>query len=131
MRTKIFQKNLTVKAEHLDALSHVNNVVFLQWVQDVAEEHWLSKSDDDFNTKYYWVVLNHYIEYKGQAYLNDVVEVSTFVERNEGLRSTRVVQFSRDGKLLVEAKTDWCLVNRASNRPVRIPKEVDDMFFED
>jgi acyl-CoA thioester hydrolase len=129
MVSEKFSKIIRVKKVHLDALKHVNNVVFLQWVQDMAAEHWQSKSNKDFDAAYYWVVLDHYIEYKGQAFLDDELTVQTFVERNEGLRSTRVVEFLREGKLLVKAKTNWCLINRLSHRPVRIPEEIDRMFF--
>jgi acyl-CoA thioester hydrolase len=65
-------KRLIVLEEHLDHLQHVNNVVSLQWVQDLAGKHWMSKSNDAFNQTYFWVVLNHYIEYKGQAFADDM-----------------------------------------------------------
>ncbi len=129
MKSEIYQKSIRVCTEHLDDLQHVNNVVFLQWVQDIAGEHWLSKSDDIFNEAFYWVVVDHFIEYKGQAFLDNILVVQTFVEKNEGVRSTRIVEFYKDEKLIVRAKTNWCLIDRARNRPTRVPKEVDEMFF--
>ncbi|MBT8230755.1 MAG: acyl-CoA thioesterase [Bacteroidia bacterium] len=129
MKSEVYEKTIQVKAEHLDALQHVNNVVFLQWVQDIAGEHWLSKSNDAFNQKFYWVVLDHHIEYKGQAFLSDSIIVKTYVERNEGVRSLRVVEFFNNDKCIVKAKTNWCLIDKARQRPTRVPKEVDEMFF--
>ena len=93
-----YEKTILVADRHLDELQHVNNVVFLKWVQDVAEEHWKNRSNQEFDAAYYWVVLDHYIEYKGQAFLDDELAVQTFVERNEGLRSTRVVEFFKNDK---------------------------------
>ena len=129
MKSQVYQKSILVLEEHLDYLKHVNNVVFLQWVQDLAGEHWMSKSNITFNQAYFWVVLNHYIEYKGQAFLDDVLIAKTYVEKNEGVRSLRVVEFFKDEKLIVRAKTHWCLIDRKTNRPSRVPQEVDDMFF--
>lgn len=125
-----YEKEITVQEAHLDALKHVNNVVFLQWIQDIAGEHWDSKSNAQFDAQYYWVVLDHFIEYKRQAVLHDSLLVRTFVEKNEGVRSWRIVEFYKNEKLVVRSKTTWCLISREKNRPVRIPKEVDAMFFQ-
>lgn len=130
MTSEIYEKQITVEAQHLDELQHVNNVVYLQWIQDIAGEHWLSKSTEAFNAAYFWVVLDHFIEYKGQAFLDDILKIKTFVEKNEGVRSVRVVEFYKNEKCIVRAKTNWCLIDRARNRPTRVPKEVDDLFFD-
>ena len=130
MKSEVYEKLIIVTAEHLDDLQHVNNVVFLQWVQDLAGAHWLSKSNDTFNKAFYWVVLDHFIEYKGQAFFDDELIAKTFVQKNEGVRSLRVVEFYKNEVLIVSAKTNWCLIDRAKNRPARVPKEVDDMFFK-
>jgi acyl-CoA thioester hydrolase len=131
MTREIYQKKITVSREHLDELQHVNNVIYLQWVQDIAAEHWRSKVHDGFDTSHYWVVLDHFIEYKGQAFLNDIITIETFVEKNLGLRSTRVVEFYKGEKSIVRAHTNWCLINRISGRPIRIPPEIDQLFFTD
>ncbi len=130
MISQRYRKSIIVSKEALDQLNHVNNVVFLKWVQDIAGEHWLSRSNEDFNRKYYWVVLNHFIEYKGQAFLDDEIRIETFVEKNEGIRSIRHVEFYKLSKLIVVAKTVWCLIDKERNKPCRIPKTVDAMFFQ-
>lgn len=129
MTSVIYQKEIKVEAKHLDDLQHVNNVVYLQWVQDIAGEHWKSKSDPAFDKAYYWVVVDHYVSYKGQAIIDDCLTVKTYVERNNGVKSARIVEFYKGDKLIVQAKTHWCLVNVMTKRPVRIPKEVDKLFF--
>lgn len=106
-------------------------MVYLKWVGEMADEHWSLKSNDAFNAKYFWVVLEHNIKYKAQAFLGDQIKVSTYVERNEGVKSIRVVEFYKEDKLIVTSTTHWCLIDRERNRPTRVPKEVDDMFFED
>ena len=124
----VFEKEITVQTEHLDQLQHVNNVTYLQWVQDMAEAHWLSKTSDAINRAVYWVVLSHYIEYKKPAVLGDQIIARTFVEKSEGFRSERHVEFYREDKLLVKATTDWCLVDRETHRPKRISEEIRDLF---
>lgn len=131
MTSEIFEQKLTVQSEHIDTQEHVNNVVYLQWAQDIAEAHWMKKSNDEFNELYFWVVLNHFIEYKRQALLGDVLSVKTHVLKNEGVRSVRIVEFFRKDKLVSKVKTEWVLMSRAKNRPVRVPSEVNLMFFDE
>lgn len=131
MKSESYQKQIEVLAEHIDRLNHVNNVVYLQWVQEMAGEHWKSKSNATFDAAYFWIVIDHFIEYKGQAFIGDLLTAKTYVEKNEGVRSLRVVEFYKDDKLIVCAKTNWCLIDKARNRPTRIPPVVNEMFFND
>ncbi len=130
MKSEVYEKTIIVNNSHLDDVGHVNNVVYLEFVQDIAREHWQIKSNPEFDTKYFWVVLEHNLKYKRQAFLNDELLVRTFVERNEGAKSFRHVEFLIQDKLTVSAVSTWCLINRANNRPTRVPDEVDDMFFK-
>ena len=63
----IYTKAITVQKEHLDELNHVNNAVYVQWVQEIASVHWLSKQPEVPAQQAYWVVLEHSIKYKRQA----------------------------------------------------------------
>lgn len=131
MTSEIFEQQLTVQPEHIDTQNHVNNVVYLQWAQDIAEAHWLKKSNDEFNALYFCVVLSHFVQYKGAAFLGDLLSIRTHVHKNEGVRSVRIVEVFRDDKLLAKVKTEWALISREKNRPVRVPEEVNLMFFEE
>lgn len=119
---KTHQYTLTVSEDDIDALHHVNNVRYVQWVQDAAEAHWKSLATDTMKRQYLWVVLSHHIEYKGQAFLNDKVLVKTYVSRSKGVTSTRVVEMyhEKNGHLLVKAETNWCLLDAKSKRPTRM-----------
>jgi len=120
-----FQQTLRVGAQHLDDLGHVNNVVYLQWVQDVAKAHWAVLSNDDLNRRYAWVVLRHEIDYHRSARLDDVLIVNTWVGDTGGYRSVRHVEFlSVEGAKLVTAKTVWCLIDAVSFRPSRINQDI-------
>ena len=125
-----FEQFITVSREDLDELHHVNNVRYVQWVQDIAKAHWLQNATTDILNTYFWVVVSHHIEYKGSALLNDIIQLKTYVTKSEGVTSTRVVDMynKETGKLLVKAETVWCLMNYESKRPVRIPKLIAELF---
>jgi acyl-CoA thioester hydrolase len=105
--------------------------MYLQWCLDAAEIHWTSKTNDSLRNKYVWVVLDHAISYKAPAYQGDEIEVHTWVAHNIGVRSERQYRIVRktDKKLLVEAKTTWCLLDAKSNRPIPITEEISNLFI--
>lgn len=125
---EIFEHQIQVESHHLDDLNHVNNVVYLQWVQDVAAAHWHHKATSEMKEQYIWVVLNHYLEYKRPALLGETLTVRTYVENYEGPKSERHVQIFRDEVLLVQSKTTWCLLDKDTMRPKRVPQEFADLF---
>ena len=127
---KAFEQTITVQQHDIDGLNHVNNVVYLQWVQDVATAHWQSLASAEIQKKYSWVVLKHEIEYFSPALMNDVLIVKTWVEKSEGVRSERHVEFynQKTNKLLVRAKTNWCLLDANTMRPRRIEEDILQLF---
>ncbi len=127
---QVFEKKITVQQDDLDELDHVNNVRYLQWVQDIAKAHWQQNVNKEILDKFFWVVISHYIEYKGAALLNDEILLKTYVTRSEGVTSTRIVEMYRasDDKLLVKASTNWCLMDMQSKRPTRITPEIVKLF---
>lgn len=128
----LFEMDLRVKAEHLDEMNHVNNVQYLQWVQDIAKAHWEHRSKSEWQEQYAWVALNHFIEYKKPAFLDDELILQTYVEEFNGVKSIRVVKFlNRQTKqLLAQARTEWCLLSRQSMRPTRVTELLAEKFFE-
>jgi acyl-CoA thioester hydrolase len=129
---RVFELTLTVSARDIDNLNHVNNVVYLQWVQDVASAHWATIATDELKKKYSWVVLRHEIDYRNPAYLNDQLLVKTWVSSCEGVRSIRHVKFYQvsSGALVVETKTTWCLLDAQTMRPKRIESDIVSIFLK-
>ena len=113
----------TVVKEDLDAVKHVNNVRYVQWIQEISEAHWKVLAKPEWLEKYLWVVRHHSIEYKGAAYLGDKVILSTNISANRGAISTRQVEMrlGSSAKPIVKATTSWCLLEALSLKPVRIP----------
>ena len=113
-----FEQTLTVTSDHLDELQHVNNVQYLQWVQDVAGAHWQHLIRDNPTEFGLWVVRSHHIEYKRQAKLGDTLRVVTHVTTAEGFQSERRVRFFLgDTKTLVAqaAPSGAILIPRPKN----------------
>lgn len=119
-----FTFNVTVTENEIDALNHVNNLVYIQWVLNAAEKHWELLSSNSINEKYVWVVLRHEIDYLSAAMLHDEVAISTYIGESNGAKSERFVEIRKGDKLLVKAKTIWCLLDRKSMRALRIPSEI-------
>jgi acyl-CoA thioester hydrolase len=130
MTSKIYQADIIVRHADLDELNHVNNVVYLQWVQDVAAAHWKSLASKEILTKYFWVALRHEIDYHSPAFLHDELIAKTWVVDYQGAKSTRIVQLIRkqDDWLLTETKTTWCLMSHQNRKPSRIGDEIRNVF---
>jgi len=118
--------SLRALPEHIDELGHVNNAVWVQWIQTVAVAHWHSVAEPAHDAAYYWVVVRHEIDYLRAAVAGDTVVARTWVgEAPRGARFDRHMEFTGlDGKICVRAKTQWAIIDKALGRPIRVPPEV-------
>ncbi len=130
MKPEIFKNRFIVPASAIDGLNHVNNVTYLQWCLDAAEAHWISKTSEARREKNVWVVLNHFISYKNPSFLGEELETQTWIDNYDGVKSERHYKIIRptDGKIIVEAKTLWCFLDGTTFKPLKIPKEIGDLF---
>ena len=126
MNRPVFELEFTASAEHIDELGHVNNAVWVQWIQTIAVAHWHSVCDPAHHDAYFWVVVRHEIDYLRAAVAGDIVTARTWVgEAPQGARFDRFMEFTGpDGKICVRAKTQWAIIDKALGRPVRVPTEV-------
>lgn len=119
-----FSYTLIVSESDIDTLNHVNNITYLQWVQNAAQKHWAILSNADIDENYVWVVIRHEIDYFLPAILNDVITVSTYIGDSYGVKSERFVEIKKGDKILAKAKTIWCLLDKKSMKPVKFPPEI-------
>jgi acyl-CoA thioester hydrolase len=122
----VFELTLTALPEHIDELGHVNNAVWVQWIQQVAVAHWDSVADAAHKEAYFWVVVRHEIDYLRAAFPGDRIIARTWVgDAPRGARFDRLMEFTgADGKVCVRAKTQWAIIDKALGRPIRVPREV-------
>jgi acyl-CoA thioester hydrolase len=125
---QIFSQTIVVTKDHLDFNNHVNNLVYLQWALDISRDHWLSEISDEINEQYFWMVRSHHVEYKKQAFLGDEITVKTYVEGYRGPFSDRVVKICKEDDLLAEVKSNWCLIERETQKLKRVPEEIQALF---
>lgn len=123
-----FSEDIIVGKNAIDANSHVNNVMYVQWMQDIALSH--SKKIGDTTKKqkqegYMWVAKSHTIEYIAQAYENECLHVKTWVERYKRSACLRKYEFfNAKQTLLVHAETIYVCMNATTLRPMKIPENI-------
>jgi acyl-CoA thioester hydrolase len=122
----VFELTFTAAPEHIDELGHVNNAVWVQWMERVAVAHWDALADPAHKDAYYWVVVRHEVDYLRPAHERDRIVARTWVgEAPKGARFDRFVEFTgADGKPCVRARTEWAIIDKALGRPIRVPPEV-------
>jgi acyl-CoA thioester hydrolase len=130
MSSARFEMIISVLPGDIDEQNHVNNTVYLRWVQDVATAHWRAVASAKAQETIGWVVLRHEIDYKGPATLGDEVLLRTWVGKATRLTFERFTEIrrNRDGRLLSEARTLWCPIDAQTGRPVRVSAEVRSRF---
>jgi acyl-CoA thioester hydrolase len=133
MTRPVFEHRIVAPSDAIDELGHVNNAVWVQWIQEVALAHWYSVADPRHQDDYIWVVVRHEIDYLRAAFEGEVLTGRTWVgEAPKGARFDRHMEFiGADGKVRVRAVTQWAIIDKASGRPLRVPPEVIAPFMAD
>jgi len=121
-----FQKTFTAAPGHIDVMGHVNNAVWVQWIQDMATAHWDAVARPEDRAAVVWLVVRHEIDYRGNIAEGESAIATTWIEGEpKGAKSLRRVDFRDAGdKLVVSAATTWAMLDRASGRPLRVRPEL-------
>jgi len=129
--TSPFLLNFTAGPEHIDIMDHVNNAVWVQWIQDIATAHWESIAEPQQLEAYAWMVTRHEIDYRGNIKLGENVTGRTWIsEPPRGARFNRNVAFANAaGQTIVQAVTAWALLDRPTLRLLRVRSDIVDKFY--
>lgn len=121
-----FEYEITVLPEHLDQQQHVNNVVYVQFMQEVADKHWDSVTANESETGVAWVVRRHEIDYLNQAVLHDRLLIRTWTGEHSTATWNRHCEIIRisDQKKIIISKSIWVLIDRVTGRPKRIDEKM-------
>lgn len=116
----------TAHADDIDELGHVNNAVWVRWMERIAVAHWERDAAPALRDRYIWVVTRHEIDYRGNVALGETVSAETYIPAGPaGARFDRCTTFrNAQGRVLVEARTTWALIDRASGRLARVTAEI-------
>jgi acyl-CoA thioester hydrolase len=121
---------IAVEPADIDALGHVNNVVYLRWVQDIAVAHWKAAASPADQAKLLWIVVRHEIDYKQPARLGDGILARTWVGAATRIRFERHTELLRagDGVLLAKARTVWCPIDAVTGKLANVSAQVRAVF---
>lgn len=123
-----FEHSFIVKPDEIDEQGHVNNVRYVQWIQDVAVAHWLHAASAEQLATVTWVVLRHEIDYLHRAFANEEITACTWVGCATAARCERFTEILREGELLAQAKSIWCALDAKTLRPRRIDDDLKERF---
>lgn len=128
---EVYIHTITVEANDIDELGHVNNIVYVRWVQEASAAHWNQLADEETKRENAWVVMRHEIDYLSPAIFSDKVVAKTWVGESNGAKSVRYVDIcSATGKIFAKAKTTWCLLSTQNMRPKRIDEKMLAVLFK-
>ena len=127
---KPFERSFTALPDDIDALGHVNNAVWVRWIQDMATSHWQAVARPEHIAAYHWVVTRHEIDYRGNIAAGENVTARTWIETEpKGAQFDRRVDFvDAKGKVIVRSNTTWAMIDKASGRLARVRPEVSAPF---
>ncbi len=130
--TPPFSRPFTATPADIDELGHVNNAVWVRWIQDMATGHWNALALPQHIAAYIWVVTRHEIDYRGNIALGESVTGRTWIDAlPRGAQFDRRVEFANAvGKVIVRANTTWAMIDKASGRPMRVTADIAAPFLK-
>ena len=115
---------LAVEPGDIDFMGHVNNSVYLQWVQEAVIAYWERVAPAEAVARHLWVALKHEITYRRPAFLDDTIVAQVVAESVQGARAFFSTMITRGEEVLAEVKSSWCCLDAATLRPARLARDV-------
>lgn len=130
MQSKVYAHQLTVSQADLDEMNHVNNIVYLKFMQDAAILHWYSLASQETIDSMRWVARRHEIDYLKQAFLGDELTIKTWVTEFSAVTSFRHYEVLKGNEVIAKALTQWVALDSQTLRPKRLTEAITSLFFE-
>lgn len=125
-----YRYHVAIEPADIDHMGHVNNSVYLKWVQDAVVDYWQSVAPPDAVAKHLWVALKHEITYRKPTFLQDAVVAEVIAEKVDGARAFFSTVLRRGEDVLSEIKSCWCCIDVATMRPVRVAADIAGRFLK-
>ena len=129
MGQTMYRHAIGIEPADIDHMGHVNNSVYLKWVQEAVVRYWEKVAPTDAVTKHLWVALKHEIEFRRPTFLDDVVVADVIAEQVQGARAFFTTVIRRGEEVLAEVKSTWCCLDAGSKRPARLAKDIVSRFL--
>ncbi|WP_033922269.1 acyl-CoA thioesterase [Sphingomonas sp. 37zxx] len=123
------QHRLSIAPSDIDHMGHVNNAVYLNWVQEAVVAYWEAVAPAEAVARHLWVALKHEITYRRPAFLDDTLIATVVAERVEGARAFFTTLIKRGEDVLAEVESSWCALDSDTRRPVRVAKDIAGRFL--
>ena len=125
----MYRHPIIIEPADIDHMGHVNNAVYLRWVQEAVERYWRAVAPAEAVAQHLWVALKHEISYLRPTLLDDGVVAEVIAERVQGARTFFSTFFKRGEEVLAEVRSSWCCLDAATLRPARLARDVADRFL--
>jgi acyl-CoA thioester hydrolase len=125
----MFRYPVAISPTDIDHMGHVNNSVYLKWVQDAVIDYWSSVAPPDAVARHLWVALKHEISYLRPTFLQDKVVAEVIAEKVEGARAFFRTVIRRGEDVLTEISSSWCCLDAVTQRPVRLARDIAGRFL--
>lgn len=119
-----FHHPIGILPADIDHMGHVNNSVYLKWVQEAVVRYWESLAPPDAVARHLWVALSHEIKYRRPAFLDDVVVADVIAQKVEGARAAFTTMIMRGDQVIAEVTSSWCCLDAVTKRPARLAREI-------
>ncbi|HWK41604.1 MAG TPA: thioesterase family protein [Croceibacterium sp.] len=124
----MYHHSIAIEPTDIDHMGHVNNAVYLRWVQEAVVQYWETVAPPDAIARHLWVALKHEISYMRPAFLGDGVIAEVVAQRAQGARTFFSTLFRRGEDVIAEVNSSWCCLDAQTLRPARLAREVVDRF---
>ena len=129
MISKAFHHPIGIRADDIDHMGHVNNSVYLKWVQEAVVEFWEKVAPPEAVARHLWIALSHEIQYRRPTFINDLVVADVIAERVVGAKAFFTTVFKRGEEVLAEVKSQWCCLDAVTKRPARLARDIAAKFL--
>jgi acyl-CoA thioester hydrolase len=124
-----FHYPIGIRADDIDHMGHVNNSVYLKWVQDAVVKFWETVAPPEAVARHLWIALSHEINYRRPTFLDDHVIADVIAERVAGARAMFTTVIKRGEEVLAEVSSTWCCLDAATHRPARLARDIARRFL--
>jgi len=125
----MFRHRVLIEPSDIDHMGHVNNSVYLKWVQEAVIDYWQSVAPAEAVAQHLWVALKHEITYLRPTFLQDVVIAEVAAEKVEGARAFFSTVIRRGEEILTKIESCWCCLDSATQRPARLARDIAARFL--
>ena len=128
-KTQTAAKSITPAACDIDRMGHVNNSVYLRWIEQAVHDDWEGLAMPSEFASLLWVAVRHEVDYRRPAFLGDVLEISVRLDEVRRARAWYDAVIHREGEILVQARSCWCCIEAESRRLTMIPRDTAKRIF--